>query len=148
MSNPNDAVRLLKKACASDIPTELENQLKSGAMKISLQSKPKTFPGLIMNKIPGPTIDPSKSMIQGQVLGKISKTVTLKYDSNDKVTKGIHSGATKGNIDAFKQFRDIDVQLLTGPKKNNNTSLSGCGLKRKGVFIAQQDVKFSKLSEF
>ena len=146
MSNPNDAVRLLKKACASDIPTELENQLKSGAMKISLQSKPKTFPGLIMNKIPGPTIDPSKSMIQGQVLGKISKTVTLKYDSNDKVTKGIHSGATKGNIDAFKQFRDIDVQLLTGPKKNNNTSLSGCGLKRKGVFIAQQDVKFSKLS--
>ena len=141
--------RLFFLLCASDIPTELENQLKSGAMKISLQSKPKTYPGLpglIMNKIPGPTIDPSKSIIQGQVLGKISKTVTLKYDSNDKVTKRTPSGATKGNIDAFKQFRDIDVQLLTGPKKNNNTSLSGCGIKRKGDFIAQQDVKFSKLS--
>ena len=101
-------------------------QLKSGSMKISLQSKPKTdssLPGFIMKKIPGPAIEPSKAVMPGQVLGKITKTVTLKYDS--QITKGLNTSSVNKNvnIDAFKQFRDIDVQLISGQKKQNNSSL-------------------------
>ena len=152
MSNPEDAVKFLKNACNSEIPKELEMQLKSGAMKISLQSKPKTqqnLSGLIMNKIPGPAIEPSKAVMPGQVLGKISKTVTLKYDSHDKViTKGLNTSSVNknGNIEAFKQFRDIDVQLISGQKKQNNSSLPGHGIKRQGDIINRPNVKFSKLS--
>ena len=64
MSNQDDAVTFLKNACNSPIPKELEMQLKSGSMKISLQSKPKThssLPGFIMKKIPGPAIEPPQS---------------------------------------------------------------------------------------
>ena len=151
MSNPEDAVKFLKNACNSEIPKELEMQLKSGAMKISLQSKPKAhqnLPGFIMKKIPGPAKDTSKAIIPGQVLGKISKTVTLKYDSHDKViTKGLNTSSVEKNknIDAFKQFRDIDVQLISGQKKHNS-SLPGHGIKRQGDIINRQNVKFSKLS--
>ena len=56
MSSVEDAVAFLKNACNNDIPRELEMQLKSGNMRISLQSKAKT--NLIENsnkkKPPGP----------------------------------------------------------------------------------------------
>ena len=62
MSSVEDAVAFLKNACNNDIPRELEMQLKSGNMRISLQSKAKT--NLIENsnkKPPGPP--ESKQMI-------------------------------------------------------------------------------------
>ena len=52
-----DAVQFLKNACQNELPKELELQLKSGAMKISLQPKKAStnVPSLGKN-IPGPPI--------------------------------------------------------------------------------------------